>query len=312
MNVGTVLERHGGIVHRRGARRPARRRSSRAGARSRSCRRCGRGGRRGRARTKSGIHHSPVPSWPVASTSLRAASTSPVDRVTSRQLPPSSSRPARWPWPPRRCAPAGRVRGDTIAGSRASPARDEVQVGEAAGPVQRVVPGLEGEARDAEIGPGLILGAAQGRHAGEGRPTALPGRRAHDRSAGCCAPDRASAQSRCTRPDWPAPTISTSSAGVPWNRRGLHPLGARMRRHLEVPLYPGFEGREIARRHDITPSSRAPYAADRNRAPHPGAYACRPPAASGRSTGSARLPRPCRPAALPDRRTSCAPRSGRG
>ena len=47
----------------------------------------------GSARTKSGIHHSPVPSWPVASTSLRAASTSPVDSVTSRQRPPSSSRP---------------------------------------------------------------------------------------------------------------------------------------------------------------------------------------------------------------------------
>ncbi len=74
-------------------RRPARRPSCREVHRSRSRRRPFARRSAGSARTKSGIHHSPLPSWPVASTTLRAARISPVDSVTSRQLPPSSSLP---------------------------------------------------------------------------------------------------------------------------------------------------------------------------------------------------------------------------
>ena len=49
------------------------------------------------------------------------------------------------------------------------PSRCQISVAEA-----RLVPGLVGQARDVEVRPGVILRAAQGRHAGIGQPRALP------------------------------------------------------------------------------------------------------------------------------------------
>ena len=71
-------------------------------------------------------------------------------------------------------------------------ARDQVHVGEGLRAVLRLVPRLEGQARDAEVRSGLQLGAAQRRHAGEGDPGAFLALAARDRSPGCCARARAS------------------------------------------------------------------------------------------------------------------------
>ena len=98
-------------------------------------------------------------------------------------------------------------------------ARDQVHVGEGLRAVLRLVPRLEGQARHAEVGSGLQLGAAQGRHAGEGDPGAFLalGRAIDDQDVAHALAHQAEGRDS---PDWPAPTISTSSAGLPACSRG--------------------------------------------------------------------------------------------
>ena len=56
-------------------------------------------------------------------------------------------------------------------------ARDQRHLGEGFGAELRLEPRLEGQAGDAKIGAALVLGTAQGRHAGEGDPRPLAARR---------------------------------------------------------------------------------------------------------------------------------------
>ena len=126
--------------------------------------------------------------------------------------------------------------------------RYQTQAGEASGAVRRVVPRLEGEARDAEVGACLVLGAAQGRHAGETGPDPFPAlRRAidHQDVAHAIAHQReGDAQARLAGAH--DQYIERRLALV---RPGRHPVHARMRRHLDVPPDPGFEGRDVACAH---------------------------------------------------------------
>ena len=174
----------------------------------------------GRLRTKSGIHHSPVPSWPVASTSLRVARTSPVESVTSRHGPPSSSRPGAMAVAatslrtgrPRMRRYHSRYSCQSTLGIRFMSAKAcapcwasyqawKVRLGmPRSGPVCSL--GLRSVGMRAKVtqGPSLPSGA---------------------RSITRMLPTRSRIRPKAvTSPDWPAPTISTSSAGLPPCSRG--------------------------------------------------------------------------------------------
>jgi hypothetical protein len=138
--------------------------------------------------------------------------------------------------------------------------RDQAEAGEASGAVHRVVPRLEGETGDTEVGACLILGAAQRRHAGEAGPDPFPAfRRAVDHQ------DVAHAVADQREGDAEAGLASADDQHV--ERRlaavqpGFHPVHARMRRHLDILLDPGFENRDVTCTHGTASASHVPAAA---------------------------------------------------
>jgi hypothetical protein len=122
--------------------------------------------------------------------------------------------------------------------------RDERQVGEGGRAVLRLVPGLEGKARQADVGPGLLLEAAQGRHAGIGDPRPFPARRrtvdqqdvAHPVAPQGVGGDEAG----LARTD-----DQHIERGLALEQSRLHPFGARMRRHLDLATDAGLEDRQV-------------------------------------------------------------------
>jgi hypothetical protein len=123
-------------------------------------------------------------------------------------------------------------------------ARDHVEPVKAAGAIGRVVPGLEGEARQAEVGPGLVLGAAQGRHAREGHPNPFPACRCpvdHQDVADALAHQREG----YAQPGLPGADDQHVQSRPALVQPRHHPLRAWMRRHFDLPPDAGFEGGQV-------------------------------------------------------------------
>lgn len=120
-------------------------------------------------------------------------------------------------------------------------ARDQVHVGERLGAVLGFVPGLEGEAWDAEVGAGLQLRAAQGRHAGEGRPWSFLalGRAVDDQDVADALAHQAESGDDARLAGADDQDVEGGLSGV---QARHHPLGVRMGGQLQVARDPCFEG----------------------------------------------------------------------
>ena len=125
-------------------------------------------------------------------------------------------------------------------------ARDQVEISPILLAEPRLVPGLVGQARDIEIGAGVILRAAQRLHAGISEPWPFPPLLGFVQTRMLVTCERISPNA-VAMPDWPAPTTSTSSAGLPSGpRRGRKPRRMRMRDLGEIGTNLGFESDQSA------------------------------------------------------------------